>query len=88
MSIKVVGVSKFFGLQKALDEISFEAKEGQILGFLGPNGAGKSTTMKIATGYLSADKGEVTICGIDVAKDPIAAKRMIGYLPERQSIIP
>ncbi|WP_226390717.1 gliding motility-associated ABC transporter ATP-binding subunit GldA [Penaeicola halotolerans] len=86
MSIKVVGVSKFFGLQKALDEISFEAKEGQILGFLGPNGAGKSTTMKIATGYLSADTGEVTICGIDVAKDPIAAKRMIGYLPEHNPL--
>lgn len=73
---------KIYGAQKAVNDISFALSKGEIVGFLGPNGAGKSTTMKIITGYLQQDAGTVSVCGIDVSKDPIEAKRKIGYLPE------
>lgn len=82
MSIIVSDLTKIYGTQKAIDHISFEVKNNEILGFLGPNGAGKSTTMKILTGYLSSDGGHATVNGIDVAKHPLAAKKQIGYLPE------
>jgi ABC-2 type transport system ATP-binding protein len=82
MSIEVVGIQKNYGTQKAVDDISFSIKKGEIVGFLGPNGAGKSTTMKMITGYLTADSGKALICGIDVAIDPISIKKKIGYLPE------
>lgn len=82
MSIEIKGVTKLYGTQKAVNDISFTAEKGAVLGFLGPNGAGKSTTMKIIAGYLYADSGTVTVCGIDVSKEPLAAKRKIGYLPE------
>ncbi|MCL2637148.1 MAG: ABC transporter ATP-binding protein [Oscillospiraceae bacterium] len=80
--IEVQNLSKNYGSNKAVDNISFRAEEGEILGFLGPNGAGKSTTMNILTGYISSTAGKAMIDGIDVLDDPIAAKRRIGYLPE------
>jgi ABC-2 type transport system ATP-binding protein len=71
-----------YGTQKAVDNISFSLNPGEIVGFLGPNGAGKSTTMKMITGYLRPTDGSLSVAGIDVEKDPIAAKKKIGYLPE------
>ena len=86
MSIEVLSVSKFYETQLALNEISFSAKKGEIIGFLGPNGAGKSTMMKILTGYISPTKGTVFVSGIDVLKNPIAAKAKIGYIPEQNPL--
>lgn len=86
MSIVIKNLTKLYGTQKALDDVSFEAEKGKILGLLGPNGAGKSTTMKIATGYLVPNEGTVEIVGIDVVKNPIEAKRKIGYLPEHNPL--
>jgi ABC-2 type transport system ATP-binding protein len=82
MSIVVNGLLKVYGEQKAVNNISFSVNKGEIVGFLGPNGAGKSTTMKIITGYLSADSGVATVSNINVAENSIEAKRKIGYLPE------
>lgn len=82
MSIAINGLTKRYGAQKAVDNISFKLKKGEIAGFLGPNGAGKSTTMKIITGYLQADEGTVEVCGLKVNNDSIASKKRIGYLPE------
>jgi len=82
MSIEVKGLTKIYDEQKAVDDISFTAAKGEIVGFLGPNGAGKSTTMKIITGYLLADAGTCTVCGIDVKAQPLETKKKIGYLPE------
>lgn len=82
MSIVVKSLQKIYGDQKAVNEISFSLTKGEIVGFLGPNGAGKSTTMKMITGYLQADGGSASVCGIDVAKNPIEVKKLIGYLPE------
>lgn len=86
MSIKLQNLTKFYGTQKALDNVSFEAEKGKIIGLLGPNGAGKSTTMKIATGYLLPNEGKVEVAGIDVVKNPKEAKRQIGYLPEHNPL--
>ena len=80
--IEVKNLCKSYGDKKAVDNISFKANNGEILGFLGPNGAGKSTTMNILTGYLSSTSGEVYINGREILDDPIGAKREIGYLPE------
>ncbi len=80
--IKVRNLTKYYVRNKALDNVSFTLKEGEILGFLGPNGAGKSTTMNIITGYLSSDSGSVEIDGINILENPTAAKKKIGYLPE------
>jgi ABC-2 type transport system ATP-binding protein len=82
MSIEVNGLLKMYGQQKAVNNISFNIQNGDIVGFLGPNGAGKSTTMKMITGYLSPDAGTAKVSGIDVTEDPITAKKKIGYLPE------
>jgi ABC-2 type transport system ATP-binding protein len=82
MSIVVEKLTKLYGAQKALNEISFEVKPGDVLGFLGPNGAGKSTTMKILTCYIPQTSGVATVCGFDVIKHPIEVRRQIGYLPE------
>lgn len=81
--IEVTNLSKSYGNKLAVDDISFTAGDGEILGFLGPNGAGKSTTMNILTGYLSSSGGCAKINGIDVLEDPIGAKKGIGYLPEQ-----
>lgn len=80
--IKVENVSKYFGSKKAVDDISFEVKKGDVLGFIGPNGAGKSTTMRIITGFLPASSGKIKIAGADIDESPIEAKMKIGYLPE------
>ncbi len=82
MSISVNNLTKKYGSQKAVNNISFKAEKGEIVGFLGPNGAGKSTTMKIITGYLQADEGTVTVCGETAGMNNIKGKRKIGYLPE------
>ena len=82
MSISVKNLSKNYGAQKAVNAISFDVGKGEIVGFLGPNGAGKSTTMKMITGYLDADAGEINVCGIKVSKENIESKKKIGYLPE------
>lgn len=80
--LKAEHISKSFGECKALDNISFELKKGDVLGFLGPNGAGKTTTMRILVGFLEADQGNVQVCGHDIIKEPLQAKAHIGYLPE------
>jgi ABC-2 type transport system ATP-binding protein len=82
MSITVNNLSKNYGTQKAVNGISFSVNKGEIVGFLGPNGAGKSTTMKMITGYLKADAGSATVCGITVEENAIESKNKIGYLPE------
>jgi ABC-2 type transport system ATP-binding protein len=88
MSLEVKHLSKIYGNQKALDRISFFAEKGQVLGFLGPNGAGKSTTMKIATGFLLPDEGDVLINGLSVLEKPKEVSRMVGYLPEHNPLYP
>ncbi len=80
--IEVVNLTKRYGDKKAVNNISFKAEDGEILGFLGPNGAGKSTTMNILTGYISCTDGKALIDGIDILEDPVKAKKQIGYLPE------
>jgi ABC-2 type transport system ATP-binding protein len=82
MSITVNNLTKNYGAQKAVDDISFTVNKGEIVGFLGPNGAGKSTTMKIITGYLPANAGSTTVCGIPVTENSNETKKKIGYLPE------
>lgn len=82
MSITVTQLSKHYGPQKAVDNISFSIQKGEIVGFLGPNGAGKSTTMKMITGYLPADSGTIEVCGLPAGENAVAAKQKIGYLPE------
>ncbi len=86
MSLEVSHLSKLYGTQKALDSVSFSAQPGRILGFLGPNGAGKSTTMKIITGYLSADSGEVKVLGENALQNPKLVSPKIGYLPENNPL--
>ncbi|MCL4148132.1 UNVERIFIED_CONTAM: hypothetical protein GTU68_053756 [Idotea baltica] len=86
MSVSVSGLTKIYGKQKAVDNITFDVDKGQILGFLGPNGAGKSTTMKMITSYISLTEGSASVCGYDVVKNPIEVKRHIGYLPEHNPL--
>lgn len=81
MSIKVNSLTKMYGTQKAVNDISFNVHKGEIVGFLGPNGAGKSTTMKMITGYLASDGGSIEVCGIH-AEDRLKVKQKVGYLPE------
>ena len=80
--IEISNLTKKFDQFTAIDDLSFNVKEGEVLGFLGPNGAGKSTTMKVITGFLSASTGTAIIDGFDISKNPIQAKQLIGYLPE------
>ncbi len=84
--IEISGLTKKYGSNKAVNDISFSVSKGEILGFLGPNGAGKSTTMNILTGYLSKTSGKVSVCGFDILDNPKEAKRKIGYLPEHPPI--
>jgi ABC-2 type transport system ATP-binding protein len=88
MSLIVDKVSRNYGEQKALDNVSFEVPAGRITGFLGPNGAGKTTMMKIITGYIPATSGRVTIDGIEVGPDNVELKKRIGYLPENNPLYP
>jgi ABC-2 type transport system ATP-binding protein len=80
--IKVENLTKQFGPKVAVDHISFTVEKGEVLGFLGPNGAGKSTTMRMITGFIPPSSGKVAVGGHDMTEEPIAAKRLIGYLPE------
>lgn len=86
MSIEVTGVTKTYGEQKALNNISFNIPSGQIVGFLGPNGAGKSTMMKIITCYIPQSEGQVKVKGFDVAENPLEVKKVVGYLPEHNPL--
>ena len=86
MSIKVSNLTKKYGNQKAIDQISFEIKTGEIVGFIGPNGAGKSTTMKILTGYLPATEGEAFVNGLNTLNNSIEIRKQIGYLPEHNPL--
>lgn len=86
MSISVSNLSKDYGQQRAVNEISFEASAGKVLGFLGPNGAGKSTTMKILTCFIPQTSGSVKVCGFDINEAPVDVRRNIGYLPEHNPL--
>jgi ABC-2 type transport system ATP-binding protein len=86
MSVIVSNLTKTFGDQRVVDDLSFEVKPGEILGFLGPNGAGKSTTMKMITTYLQPTSGTATVCGHDVIKDQMDVRHHIGYLPEHNPL--
>ena len=86
MTIQISQVSKFYGSQKALDQVSFEIGTGELVGFLGPNGAGKSTLMKIITGYLASDEGKVIINGEMAETKNVAIRAQIGYLPENNPL--
>lgn len=82
MSIKITSLTKIYGQQKAVNNVSFEVQKGEITGFLGPNGAGKSTTMKMITGYIEPDSGSMEVCGIKVQTGSIETQKKLGYLPE------
>lgn len=86
MSIKINNLTKKYGSQIALDSISFEVNQGEIVGFLGPNGAGKSTTMKILTGFISANDGDVKIMDLDIKSHGLEIKKNVGYLPEHNPL--
>ena len=86
MSIKVKNLSKIYGTQKALKEVSFEVNKGEIVGLLGPNGAGKSTLMKILTGYISQTNGDAKICNLDINDNSLETQSKIGYLPEHNPL--
>ena len=86
MSVSVSNLTKIYGKQKAVNQISFSAKPGEVLGFLGPNGAGKTTTMKIISAYIPQSEGSVKVCGYDVAENPLEVRRHIGYLPEHNPL--
>lgn len=86
MSIRIQNLTKSFGAQKAVNNISFEVSKGEIVGFIGPNGAGKSTTMKVATGYITDFEGTVEVNGLDVRTHGIEVKKTIGYLPEHNPL--
>ena len=86
MSIEVQNISKSYGAQKALDNVSFSIKKGEIVGFLGPNGAGKSTLMKILTTYINADEGKANVNGNDVNEAQILVQKSVGYLPEHNPL--
>lgn len=86
MILKVQHLSKKYDTQQVLNDISFNAEKGEIIGFLGPNGAGKSTTMKIISGCLNTDSGNIFIRDFDISKEPLKAKAYIGYLPENNPL--
>ncbi len=86
MSIKVENITKIYGQQKALNDVSFEVKAGEIVGFLGPNGAGKSTMMKILTCFIPQTSGSASVCGFDVAEQSLDVRKQVGYLPEHNPL--
>jgi ABC-2 type transport system ATP-binding protein len=86
--IEVRHLSKHFGTKKAVEDVSFEVRKGEILGFLGPNGAGKSTTMRMITGFMPPTSGTAVIGGADIVTDSLAARKRIGYLPENAPVYP
>lgn len=86
--ITIENLTKYYGNNRAVNDISFTINDNEILGFLGPNGAGKSTTMNMIAGFLPMSGGKVTICGTDVTAEPVKAKKNIGYLPEIPPVYP
>lgn len=86
MSISVRGITKLYGAQKALDNVSFEIGSGEVVGFLGPNGAGKSTMMKVLTCFVPPTSGQASVCGHDLRTDGLAVRRSVGYLPEHNPL--
>jgi len=86
MSISIKNVTKIYGEQKAVNNVSIEIKAGEIVGFLGPNGAGKSTTMKMITTFIPQNEGEILVCGINTLENPIEVKKKVGYLPEHNPL--
>jgi ABC-2 type transport system ATP-binding protein len=86
VSVKVQNLTKVFGVQKAVNEVTFEAKKGEVLGFLGPNGAGKTTTMKIVTCFIPQTSGIAEVCGFNVETHPMEVRQQIGYLPEHNPL--
>jgi ABC-2 type transport system ATP-binding protein len=86
MSLQILNLTRYYGQQKAVNNISFEINKGEIVGFLGPNGAGKSTTMKIATGYLPPSSGTVLVDGLDVLHHSLKVRKVTGYLPEHNPL--
>ena len=86
--IRVLGLTKDYGPRRAINDLTFHAEKGEILGFLGPNGAGKTTTMRILTGYMPPTNGKVSIGGYDVIEDSLAVRRLVGYLPETVPLYP
>ena len=86
MSVQVEHLTKIYGTQRAIDDVSFTAHKGEILGFLGPNGAGKTTTMKILTGFVPQTEGRAIVCGFDTEKEPLETQARIGYLPEHNPL--
>lgn len=88
MSLEIQNVTRYYGTQAALKDVSFKVKKGEIVGFLGPNGAGKSTMMKIITCYLPPSKGDVKVAGFDIYDDSLQVRRKVGYLPENNPLYP
>lgn len=88
MSVIVKNVSKYYGQQKALDDLSFDVREGEVLALLGPNGAGKSSMMRIVVAYMLPSSGSVKVCGHDAVEEPLEVKRQVGYLPENNPLYP
>ena len=86
LTIQVRGVSKSFGLTKAVDNLSFEIRRGEVVGFLGPNGSGKTTTMRMLTSFYTPDEGEILIDGVDSQEQDMVTRQSIGYLPENNPL--
>ncbi len=86
--IRAENLTKYYGTVRAVEDLTMEVSDGTILGFLGPNGAGKTTTMRMLTGYTTPTKGRAIIEGLDIQKEPLRAKRLIGYLPEIPPLYP
>ena len=86
--IRASGLTKEFGIRRAIDNLTFQAEQGEIVGFLGPNGAGKTTTMRILSGYMPPTEGEATVAGYDIISESIEVRRRVGYLPETVPLYP
>ncbi|HEX7974448.1 MAG TPA: ATP-binding cassette domain-containing protein [Anaerolineales bacterium] len=80
--IRVEGLTKDYGARRAIDQLTFNADKGEILGFLGPNGAGKTTTMRILTGFMPPSAGKAEVAGFDVVEQSLEVRRRVGYMPE------
>ncbi|MEG2665783.1 MAG: ATP-binding cassette domain-containing protein, partial [Bacteroidales bacterium] len=86
MSVKIEKVTKIYGTQKALDQLSLDIPSGEVVGLLGPNGAGKSTLMKILSCYIAPSSGKVSICGLDAKTQSLQIRKILGYLPEHNPL--
>src|SRR5512137_2695948 len=86
--IQATGLTKDYGARRAIENLTFEAKQGEVVGFLGPNGAGKTTTMRILTGYMPPTSGSAQVAGFDVISESLDVRRRVGYLPETVPLYP